>query len=420
MTQLREVLTSRKDEILAHQKQGNVITISEEISGQFHDLLTHIEQRDEKIDQIRSVVRDVFELQERDLVVFLNGKIVIRLFCPPQEGQRCERRFEGLPPEELEALKVKIFKNDETVVGELAVIVDSLMENELNFSRISNEWFSANYLKILQSAIHEWVGRFVKPDSGVKEPFGNYILRQHWKLIHEKMAQRIVDLLIDKDPNAMTFIKFYSGDVVMGVDKRRWRLPEIIDTENKKWNYSTILAIALQKRKNLDALKARDQVVREIQKSIAECDESIRKIEQERESLEAEREALLQEAATTETFISELEAALASLRSKLKASEGEARTELQKEINEKMILIKRTTIKEDEIYNQQKRLDAQFKLSESKIQKTQHLKNGYIKKLREENEKTAQLIKSQQDVDQKYEIMIAAVAKALTKKKVPV
>ncbi|HRF58178.1 MAG TPA: hypothetical protein PLV58_12345, partial [Campylobacterales bacterium] len=165
-------------------------------------------------DKIKQRLKERIGLSEKDVVLFLNDKLVVKRFkqqapVAEDEEDKLEQKFTGLTKEDLIALKNATFENvaaEEEIVEE---IVDKAIESDLNFGKITHDFFIKNCVKVLQKKIFDFLKANLKEESAKLEGLANLLLREHWMLAHRRMAFAILGLMAQKNPVTESFIKKY-------------------------------------------------------------------------------------------------------------------------------------------------------------------------------------------------------------------
>jgi hypothetical protein len=104
----------------------------------------------------------------------------------------------------------------------------------------------------------------------------------------------------------------------------------------------------------------------------------------------------------------------------LRRCKEEDAKKIQAEISDKMLTLKKLVIKDDALFTKKKRLEHQSKLIATKIEKINFEIAKLQKKYKEEEEKVAQFLSSQQGVDEKFNILSEALTLALMKRKIKI
>lgn len=374
----------------------------------------------ESKDKIRQRLKEQINLSSKDVVLFLNDKVVIRRFklqISDDEQEKREQRYNGLPKDELLLLKDSIFESLEAEQEIVADITEQILTNELDFGRITHSHFSKNYIKIFQKRLFEFLKDNLSEEDMVLEGLANLILRESWILVHTKMALSILGLVGQKNPNAENFLKNYSGDIEVDNDRNKFKLPEILDKTGAKWNVPSIIGIVMQKQKMLDSVTAKIRSIDELKSHIEEMYAKMDELNEEVVQNEKESAAIDYESGDRVSIETAMNAEIKDLREMLKRCKEEDKKKIQAEISDKMLFLKKLVIKEDGLFTRKKRLEHQSKLIAGKIEKINFDITKMQKRCKEEEEKISQFLASQKGVDEKFDSLVEALATALMKRK---
>lgn len=372
----------------------------------------------ESKEKIKQKLKEQIMLSDKDVILFLNDKVVVRRF-KLQEGdeRRREQRYNGLPKEELVILKNSIFESQETEQEIVSDITSQLLETELDFARITHGYFTKNYIKTFQKTIFNFLKENLSEEDMVLEGLANLILRENWILVHTKMAIAILDLVAEKNPNAENFLKNYSGEIELDAERNKYQLPEILDRNGNKWNVPSIVGIVMQRKKLLDSFGSKQKALEDLKAHIEELYAKIDELNEEEINTKKEIESIGYESKERASIEAATNAEIKELREMLKRCKDEDAKKIQADISDKTLFLKKLVIQEDGYFTKQKRLEHQQKNIAGKIEKINFDINKLQKKYREEEEKSAQFISSQQGLDEKFELLSEALTLALMKRK---
>ncbi|MDQ1339811.1 MAG: hypothetical protein QG567_966 [Campylobacterota bacterium] len=254
-------LESVAKEIKKDSNDENIIKISQNYLFELEKILHNISLSIDTRRVIRFALSSVFGLSRKDLILFINNTIIIRRSC---ERGVCEKRFEGLPADEIKKLFDSIYPEKEDMQIDMEIIVSYLADTALNFSKIDNRFFEENNIKIIQKAIIDFIKKKLPYPNIVVIAVSNYIFRNSFSFVHRVFAEKLLELLANKNKNAEKFIRYYKGDISIE-DGKRFMTHEIIDCEGQKWNASTIINFIMQYKKDKNDIKEKTDTIRQFQ-----------------------------------------------------------------------------------------------------------------------------------------------------------
>lgn len=195
---------------------------------------------------VRTQVEKDFELQTKDIVLFLRKQLYIRYFV----DMRClsndeNRRFLGMAAEELEELYEKSFpENFEDILLDMA---PDVISDALDFSRIDNFAFKTKYIEVFRTLIDVAMIEYTKDlDTENTRAMNGYVLRLHFDSLLYLCAQMLVELVMKRDRKADEFLRFYNGETLVNKAGKNIKKPFISDEKGNHWNYSSIFSIMTQ------------------------------------------------------------------------------------------------------------------------------------------------------------------------------
>ena len=288
----------------------SILIIPENYVDEMHHLLKEIAVPVNSRRMIRKAVTEAFKLDSKDLVLFMNRKIVIRFFC---EATGCERRFEGLPGDEIQTIVENIYseESENDLAADLEMVVDTLADSTLDFSRIDNSFFDTKHVKIIQHALIDFFRAKLSQEEVIIKAVANYVFRESFYFIHELLAEKLLTLVERKDKNAELFLRYYKGDVTI-IGGEKYITPEIVDEEGQKWNISTIVNFVSQFAKNKATIKKKESKIRAF---TTEKDDLVTKIHDSNQLLKSFKKEGKKTAADTERIVRQLSQNFESLNS---------------------------------------------------------------------------------------------------------
>lgn len=412
---LLNIIKEKKENIKQVDGREDLLCFDESFTRAFFETLSNVDFVDSK-DAIRRSIKESLQFNEKDAVLFLNNQIFVRLFLDPNRKQvsNTERRFGGLPPEELERLKNELFKD--SVVTVFRELVDLLVKNELDFAIINNDFFEKNALALVQAQIVNYLKDKLSYEDEIINSFAAYLLRENFLEIHEFLAFTLLEKVAEANINAERFVKYYSGDITV-IDGTKYRLPEIVDSLGSRWNFSTIKAITTQYKHSTKTIEERAIKTKEAKGEYENFDLQIEKAKKELEKSQKELDSVKRD-------VDESGVALAKLREDLASARKEAlrnsTDEIEASILELSSKIKNATANDEDLFKARSRSEILVKEKERQLEQLEHKKIITKRKIEEEEEKLKTVVKNQQEIANKYKIMQSAVAKALTKKRVKI
>lgn len=371
---------------------------------------------------IKKNLRQEIVVNPKDAIFFMGDKVVLRRFISNQDTSKhikIEQRFGSLPKEELEIIRRSHFQDIETERVVIQSLIKDCLENELNFERIDYSFFEKNYIKIIQKSFYNYLVKQFNEEEAVLLALGNMILREYWLFLHRLMADTLLDLFSQKNQAAEKFLKSYSGEIAFESDNIKYRLPEIIDESGKKWNSVNIFSLIMQYKKGQEVLAQKRSCCSLLISKNSELDLDIKKYSEDIKVLTLLFDSIDEEILDFINDEKKLNDELKELRLGFKELLNDLdRARIQSEISNKMIAVKKLSLKQEEAISRKKKSELQIKQLASKIDKLRLEINQNNKKMRDENEKVNSFLVTLEETNEKYETVLKAVSLALMKKKI--
>jgi len=414
MQKINLTITRHREEIDACWTQKNVLVVCSEIMT---DLYSHTKSLDSSIanELIKKSFRHSLQLNLKDVIFFMSKKLVVKKFMEREKQEPINKRFGGLPPEELEEMKATYFA--QSLWFKIEPKVYELLENDLNFALITNDFFISNYIKYLQNIFTDIVSETMQEDEQIIESFSNFLLREHFDSLLLLIAKHLAKQASKREGDAEGFLRYYNGDTMLTSEGKPIIKPDIIDKYNNHWNALTIMSMSMQYYHQLTKIKASKEELEPYKQEIDIHDSQHKELAKMIESLAKEKEEFEE---NSQEFFKETEKQKAELIELKKEAKTNPSDKLNADINELSTKIKRSYRKEEQIFDQRKEIDKKINSLNTKIGNHKIERVTMFKKYEKSKQKVDVLQEEFHTIDDKYELAMSALAKTLSKKPRPV
>jgi len=412
MQKINVCISRQRDQIEECWTQKDVLVVCSEIMDK---LYVHTENLDITLtrDLIKKSFRHSLELDLKDVIFFMSKKIVIKKFIKKEKVKKegINKRFGGLPPEELEKIKAQYFARSMWYQIEPKVYL--LLENELNFAIITNDFFISNYIKYFQALFVDIVSSTMQEEPQIVESFANFLLREHFDAMLLLIAKELARMASKREGDAEAFIRYYNGDTILTPDGKQFVKPSIIDEQNNNWNALTVMSMAMQFYQQQTKIKSAENALEPYKQAIDTHDAQHEELKQNIEKLANEKEEF---EGSSKDFFKELEEDKKKLDTLKNENKKNPSTELNEKINELSTRVKRSYKKEEEIFTQRKDIDNKISSLNTRVTNHKTERKTMFKKYENSKKKIDTLKEEFMPIEKKYEIAMSALAKTISQK----
>lgn len=275
----------------AHALQENLLCYPKELLSSLYQRFDSTKLQEDYSglrELIRAGVQESFELQSRDIVIFLRKKLYIRYFVDLRAVKDNEnRRFLGVSPEELEQIYRDNFPED---FGEIILELGrDVINDALDFNRIDNMTFKTKYIEVFRSLVDVAMVDYTDQVSAENvRALNGYILRIYFDQLLCLCAEILIEKVMHRDKKADKFLHYYNGEIVIGSNGKKIKKPFIVDTGGNIWNFGSVFSVMTQCVRFENSYEQQVQVVkglydacREATSLVARHKESNRKCSEE-------------------------------------------------------------------------------------------------------------------------------------------
>ena len=257
---ISDYLVSIAEQLGEADKEKNILLIPKEHVEKMGHFLKEVPIPVDTHEILRKAISQALCLDSKDSVFFMNGKVVIRFF----KRTGVERRFEGLPAEEIKKLVDDLYsgESENDMPGDLDMIISTIADSQLNFAVIDNQFFNHEHVKIIQDGLVRFYKTKISHNETVIKAVANYIFRESFYYIHEQLAEKLLELIERKDKNAEVFLRFYNGSTYIQ-NGNKYVTPEIIDEGGQTWNIAAVVNFMSQFSKNKTLISKKEKSIQE-------------------------------------------------------------------------------------------------------------------------------------------------------------
>lgn len=278
-----------------HKPLPHMWVIAKDIRSDIEKSLIKIDEYNYKCrDDFRKKISDVFELSQRDIVLFLNSRIYIREYVLNKSvSESEERRYCGLNVNILQDLYEQYFPNG--VWEKIELLLPEVLEDKLNFSFISNQTFINEFILAYKAMID-----IILLDAGIEETpeiidaLSGFLLRKYLDAILIDTAKNLMNYVTKRDKNAEMFIKYYTDDVVIDSSGNKKQKYAITDEHGQRWNYSSVLSVLLQYDQGRNRQAKQEYRVEDVEVRVRDAKSAVEEKEISQEKVLKEFEVLAQ------------------------------------------------------------------------------------------------------------------------------
>lgn len=262
-------------------KKNNLFYFDEE---QTEGLLSYISdehgEKIKKLDIIKSYMRTALELGDKDAVFLVNDKLYVRYY-KEKEDPSSEKRFGGIPGEEMERLKQKFVNIDCESVA--ITIGEKIVKNNLKPEEIDNVTFQRKLVPTFQKGILNVFKKHIECED-LQIPFSNYILRNNFNAAIHKISEYILSLIPSKKEEMKKFISFYDGSEFFYNNKKVLKWPVQVNKENL--SFPMIYSTVSQKSSKEEQHLKKEGELKKFQMELENSQRKIENLKNEEESLD--------------------------------------------------------------------------------------------------------------------------------------
>ncbi|NOQ30860.1 MAG: hypothetical protein GQ570_07030 [Helicobacteraceae bacterium] len=292
---LKDILTilnsNRKYIKYPYEEQNDQIAVLGKIRRLINAKIDDIEESVNKNELVNYAIRKSLGLNDKDIIVKLKRIYLIKIFeqnkileaknAEVKKRTGIDNRYNGYTKEQVDGIYADLFKKN-NIENFLSEVMKKVLNNDLNFTKISNKFYDLNALKIIHNQVASDLKNYVELESDFVNGFAGYIMREHFKEIHGFIAENLLEAIHSKSENARQFLLYFNGKVIVE-DGKRYTIPSLETEDGKQWNNSAIMGICALWVDARQKKKLYETRLTEINEKINEVSKSLRPIEEQKD-----------------------------------------------------------------------------------------------------------------------------------------
>lgn len=412
LAQIQESLRHYRDETAEFLAHHRVLAFHEELCRQIFDLANRLPREWDVRETLRAVIKDALDLSEQDMVMFREGQIIIRAHKREQEEEPVldDKYFKEL---------VKALCADQPKVW-VRKTVEELCADALDFRTLTNHHFERNHPVLIVQAFTAGFEKVTEDHKIAKAAAKALFVRQR-SLVYKTLADQLLAALLEDGSKAFGFLQYYSGEVAV-FGNRRYRLPAIVDTEERRWKPATILSVARQHRQARARMETQLKERNTVEERRNLLEQEVEKLTEELAQIKARHEEAQNLVSDYGDRLVKARENLGGLRARRHKAKSKEHPALDRQIEEVSEEIK-TLCKEDESAFRER---SRTKVALEEREKTLHDKRAKLDALRYaatgegEEENGPAVNPADEKIMRAHTLVRIALASTLSKKKEPI
>lgn len=236
--QLKLKLLTLKASLAEYKKDEWLIEFSETVRQEIFEYTKEIYSTEYlNRELIRDMIRIVFDINVKDIIFFIKGKIFIRHF-----KERDASEALNFSDEEVRTCIEKFFSGG--ILEEIKEGFGEVLYDKLNFSHINLKVFMRTYLRVFTSYIDIIVINLI-PDErcrSMHNAIATVLLKENIDEMLILCMQSLMHYVGEQNKNAIEFV----NAIEEGVDKTPPKKRSILDAEGMMWHCETMMPVAKQ------------------------------------------------------------------------------------------------------------------------------------------------------------------------------
>jgi len=199
-------------------------------------------------DTLKEIIRELFELNQRDIVIYKNGNIFIKEIDESlktveslNDKKNDDVRFNGFNEEDLKAFYHE-FLYDELSKNFIKNIAKEFVDKYIIKRKISNEEYEAKVFAYVKILYYKKLIQIYENKSDFFMGFAGFLFRNTFSKFFEAVADLLLKEVSRNNKIVIDFLEYYSMDTIV-VGGVKYKVPAIRSNNGMKWRAISMLNI---------------------------------------------------------------------------------------------------------------------------------------------------------------------------------
>jgi len=201
----------------------------------------------DKVQIIKTIVKDILNLKDNDLIMVKKGSIFVKLFDESKKRKISKKeintvasRYNGIPEEDLELFYDEYF-DQEDIDYLFDSVADNFVKKYFLKGRINNTDYEKNVFGYIQKLILIELQNDFDGDEDFYIGFSGYIFRKHFKLAFEYISDYMLKEAALANKYILDFLDYYSNNIIV-FEGRKYQVPNLEAENGLRWHVLSMVA----------------------------------------------------------------------------------------------------------------------------------------------------------------------------------
>jgi len=244
LDRLIKIILQNKEYVKYHNNKKDSLVIFGKIRREINKEIYHTDESVNKKELVKCAIRKALELDERDIIVTLKRKFIVKKFkifnisFEPDDSNE----IAGYTKDEVEDSYKKIFKDDNLLMSFIQNTLKKLFNLTLNFVILTNEEYEKNFARVVHRAIVEELDNYISVEEDFRVAIAIYLMQENARKIHRIVAIELLNSIYENEKNAIDFLSYYDGRYILK-NNIKYKTPRLETKDGKSLHVSNIINI---------------------------------------------------------------------------------------------------------------------------------------------------------------------------------
>jgi len=188
---------------------------------------------------LKSILRKLFELQEKDLLIIKKGHVFIKYISmleqniPQGRENSNQARYNGFDEEELKAFYNE-FCDEKELQTHIKSVAKEFVKKYIIKNRISSDEYEKKVFTIIKNLYFKFLTKKYEEKDEFLLGFAGYLFRNNFERTFLYIAEELLVHLAHNESQVIKFLEYYSQNIVI-LNAQKYKVPSIKTPEGQVW-----------------------------------------------------------------------------------------------------------------------------------------------------------------------------------------
>jgi len=230
-----------------NNKDDQILIDSQLVKKLLKHIATYTSDTKQQNTLLKSSIKELFELEEKDLLIIKKGHIFIKIISmleqniPQGRESTNQARYNGFDENELIAFYNE-FCEEKELEKHIKAIAKEFVKTYILKNRISNDEYERKVFTLIKTLYFDFLITKYEEKDEFLLGFAGYLFRNNFEKTFLFIAEELLVNLAHNDSQVIRFLEYYSQNIVI-LNAKKFKVPSIRTSQGHIWKVTSMHSV---------------------------------------------------------------------------------------------------------------------------------------------------------------------------------